>query len=217
MSLSRREETSISDKNIVDDTCFAQFVLSHTSDNTTFPNIGGRIQGPSPTSNFGATVPPVPLSLRPCCGFIFSSSAVASISPRNSRPLIWFATQSPTEGVLRADSDYNALPTVNWIRQLDCRETDHTPIVTCVHQCRFMRRHVEAILCRLTCEAEMMLSFSASSEIINSWRLTTVISLAVWRQSSACQESNLLMVIIMCFSECLCPARRMRFQSNWPG
>src|SRR6218665_1358061 len=50
----------MSRKKILDDTFFTQFVLSHTSDNSTSPNIGGRIHGQSPTTNFGGNRPPVP-------------------------------------------------------------------------------------------------------------------------------------------------------------
>src|SRR6218665_836280 len=39
--------------------------FSPTFLNTTSPNIGGRMHGPFPTSNFGGTVPPFTLSLRP--------------------------------------------------------------------------------------------------------------------------------------------------------
>jgi len=38
----------------------SQFVLCHTSNNTTSQNIGGRMHGPSPTSNFKGTVPQPP-------------------------------------------------------------------------------------------------------------------------------------------------------------
>src|SRR6218665_430189 len=44
---------------------FTLLILSRTSDNTT-SHLGGRMHGPSPTSNFGGTVPPVPLDFRPC-------------------------------------------------------------------------------------------------------------------------------------------------------
>jgi len=43
---------------------FTHLVRSHASDNTT-RNIRGRMNGSSPTSKFGGTVPTVPLSLRP--------------------------------------------------------------------------------------------------------------------------------------------------------
>src|SRR6218665_94681 len=40
--------------------------LSHASNNTTSPNIGGdECMGRPPTSNFGGTVPPVPPGLHP--------------------------------------------------------------------------------------------------------------------------------------------------------
>src|SRR6218665_1677053 len=41
-----------------------KFLVSHPQ-NTTSQTIGGRVHGPSPTSNFGGTVPPVPLGFRP--------------------------------------------------------------------------------------------------------------------------------------------------------
>src|SRR6218665_2848588 len=47
-------------------TFFTLFILSRASDNTTSLNIGGPMHGPSPTSNFGETVPQSPLGLRPC-------------------------------------------------------------------------------------------------------------------------------------------------------
>ena len=58
---------SIPEKKIVDDSFFfTQFVLSHAFDNATSPNIGeDGYMGRPPTSNFGVTVPPVPLKLRP--------------------------------------------------------------------------------------------------------------------------------------------------------
>jgi len=54
---------------------FTQFVLSHASDNTTSRNFGGRMHGPSPTSNVrGGSSPPVPLGLRP-----WSSSSLSQL------------------------------------------------------------------------------------------------------------------------------------------
>src|SRR6218665_2560535 len=47
-------------------TFFSHFVLSRAFHNTTSPNIGGWMPWPSPTSNFGGTVPLATLSLRPC-------------------------------------------------------------------------------------------------------------------------------------------------------
>src|SRR6218665_1141699 len=44
---------------------FTLFVLSRASDIMFLTILGGRMRGPSPTSNFWGTVPPVPLSLRP--------------------------------------------------------------------------------------------------------------------------------------------------------
>src|SRR6218665_1091324 len=44
---------------------FTLFKLSRPSHNTTSQNIGGPTHGPSPTSNFGGSVPPGPLGLRP--------------------------------------------------------------------------------------------------------------------------------------------------------
>src|SRR6218665_1222343 len=41
-------------------------LLSHASDSTTSLNIGGPMHGPSPTSNFGGTISPVPQGLRLC-------------------------------------------------------------------------------------------------------------------------------------------------------
>src|SRR6218665_1508222 len=59
--------TAISEKNSFMTLFFTLFVLSRASDNTTSQNIwGGRMHGPSPTSNFGGTVPPIlPIGLRP--------------------------------------------------------------------------------------------------------------------------------------------------------
>src|SRR6218665_1916495 len=55
-------------KEFLDDTFFTLFIFSHASDNTT-QNIGERMHGPSPTSNFGwGTVPSVPLGVRPWSG-----------------------------------------------------------------------------------------------------------------------------------------------------
>src|SRR6218665_4119112 len=46
---------------------FTLFILSRASDNTTSLNIGGTdAWAAHPTSNFGGTVPPVPLGLCPC-------------------------------------------------------------------------------------------------------------------------------------------------------
>jgi len=52
---------------------FTQFVLSHASNNTTSQNIGGDgCMGRSPPQIWWGplTVPPVPLSLRPCLPLI---------------------------------------------------------------------------------------------------------------------------------------------------
>src|SRR6218665_2210344 len=46
---------------------FTLFILSRTSDNTTSQNIGGRMNGPSPTLNFVGAVPQFPLGFRPWC------------------------------------------------------------------------------------------------------------------------------------------------------
>src|SRR6218665_2969156 len=54
------EKTSISEKNSLMTPFFTLFLLSRASDNTTSQNIGGRMHGPSPISNFWGTVPPVP-------------------------------------------------------------------------------------------------------------------------------------------------------------
>ena len=49
-------------------TFFTLFILSRTSDNTTYQNIGGaECMGRPPTSNFGGR-PPSPLGFRPCVG-----------------------------------------------------------------------------------------------------------------------------------------------------
>jgi len=44
------------------------FLLSHASYNTPSQNIGGRMHGPSPTSNFGGTVPSVSPKSPPMLG-----------------------------------------------------------------------------------------------------------------------------------------------------
>src|SRR6218665_424496 len=54
-------------KEFLNETIFLLFILSHASDNTTSLNIGGGMDGPSPTSNFGGTAPQSPSpGLRPC-------------------------------------------------------------------------------------------------------------------------------------------------------
>src|SRR6218665_3830202 len=54
--------------NVVKTPLFTRFILSRASDNTTSQNIGGRMHGPSPTSNFGGTVPSVPDRSPPLVG-----------------------------------------------------------------------------------------------------------------------------------------------------
>src|SRR6218665_1744281 len=71
------------------DTFFTQFVLPHESDrgpNATSQNIwGDGYMGSSPPEMFRGTVPPVPLSLRPCIGVGFGASVITAISP-----ISWF-------------------------------------------------------------------------------------------------------------------------------
>src|SRR6218665_437453 len=60
-------KTTISENNSFLTPFFTLFLLSRASDNTILLKIlGGRMHGPSPTSNFGGTVPPVLLGLRLC-------------------------------------------------------------------------------------------------------------------------------------------------------
>jgi len=58
-------KTSISDKKSLLTLFFTQFVLSHAPDNTTSPNIGGRIHGPSPSQIFGGPSPQYPYKSPP--------------------------------------------------------------------------------------------------------------------------------------------------------
>src|SRR6218665_2164650 len=60
MTLSSPEKTPIPEINSLMNTFFTLFVLSRASDNTTSQNIGGRMHGPSPTSNFLGDRPPIP-------------------------------------------------------------------------------------------------------------------------------------------------------------
>src|SRR6218665_2414295 len=52
-------KTTISENNSLIRPFFTLFILSRASDNTTCLNIGGPMHGPSPTSNFGGTIPQV--------------------------------------------------------------------------------------------------------------------------------------------------------------
>jgi len=47
-------------KKFLFDTVFCLFVFCHASNNTTSPNIEGRMPGASPTSNFGGPSPQSP-------------------------------------------------------------------------------------------------------------------------------------------------------------
>jgi len=62
-----RKKTHYFRKQFLDDTFFllCSYFCAHPT--TLLPKIlGGRMHGPSPTSNYGGTIPPVPLGLRPC-------------------------------------------------------------------------------------------------------------------------------------------------------
>ena len=99
MTLSSQKST-ISEKNSLTP-IFTLFELSRPSHNTSSQNIGGPMHGPSPTSNFGGTVPPVPLlGLRPCLSnqnvtAIFSPKINRSRGVQPPKPMMHIAYSSP--------------------------------------------------------------------------------------------------------------------------
>ena len=109
----------ISDTKFLDDTCFTYSSYFRTGSR----NIGGRMHGSSPTSNFLGDRPPVPLSLRPWY----------SRSTWNCLEQIWIWTDVKAAKEGASNNKFFLLNMVSWI------STDNSLLLK--HNCSSVQLH----------------------------------------------------------------------------